>query len=163
MDENHRHRVVVGVSRSAASQAALLWAADEARLRKADLHVVRVWDPARHAAPYAAPGSIPTGEEDREAAREGLAATIRAAFGPEMPAGVTVELAEGMPERVLVDRSAAADLLVLGPPHPPWMVGRAAGPVVRACLEHARCAVVVVTAADGPPVPTGRPLAVSAV
>jgi nucleotide-binding universal stress UspA family protein len=157
MRDTRRQRVLVGVSRSAGSRAALRWAAEEARLRHATMHVVRVWDPARHAAPYAAPGSTPTGEEERDAARDGLAAALRATFGHDRPADVVVELAEGVPERALIDRSADADLLVLGQSQPPWMAGRSAGPVVRACLEHARCAVVVVSAAD--PVPAGRPLA----
>jgi nucleotide-binding universal stress UspA family protein len=156
--ESRQRRVVVGVGRSDASLTALRWAAGEARLRKATLHVVRAWDPTRHAAPYAAVGSMPTAEEELAAARAGLAAAMRAAFGPETPVNVTVELAEGVPERVLVDRSAGADLLVLGGSTPPWVAGPSAGPVVRACLDLARCPVVVVSAADCPPVMACEPL-----
>ena len=72
---------------------------------------------------------------------------------------MVVELAEGVPERVIVDRSARADLVVLGLSDPAWLVMPSAGPVVRACLEHAACAVVVVGAADRAPVPGDRPLA----
>jgi nucleotide-binding universal stress UspA family protein len=67
---------------------------------------------------------------------------MRAEFGPVTPDGVTMELAEGVPEPVLVDRSAAADLLVLGVSTPTWLAGRSVGPVVRACLARARCPVV---------------------
>ena len=84
-------------------------------------------------------------------------------FGDPAPAGVVVELAEGVPERVIVDRSARADLVVLGLSDPAWLVMPSAGPVVRACLEHAACAVVVVGAADRAPVPGDRPLADAAV
>jgi nucleotide-binding universal stress UspA family protein len=162
MTRNRQH-IVVGVSGSLASGAALSWAAEEARLRKARLHVVRVWDPARHAAPYAAAGATPTSEEKQTAARDDLAAVMRAEFGPASPDGVTAELAEGMPERVLVDRSADADLLVLGVTAPAWLAGRSAGPVVRACLARAQCPVVIISDADGAPMSTGRAPADAAV
>jgi nucleotide-binding universal stress UspA family protein len=156
MTNDRQQLIVVGVNGSPASGAALGWAAEEARLRGARLHVVRVWDPARHAAPYAAIGATPTGEEERAAARDGLAAAMRAEFGPVAPGGVTAELAEGVAERVLVDRSAVADLLVLGVTNPAWLAGRFAGPVVRACLARARCPVVIIGDANGAPVPAGR-------
>ena len=159
MTQNCVQRIVVGVSRSAASRAALHWAAEEARLRKAQLQVVRAWDPARYAAPYAAAyGRTPTGQEEESAARDGLAALMHAAFGQDTPAGVHAELAEGAPERVLVDRSVGADLLVLGLSDPARTGHRFAGPVVRTCLERARCAVVVVSAADCLPASGGRSL-----
>jgi len=157
MSNDRRQLIVVGVSGSPASGAALSWAAEEARLRGARLHVVRMWDPARHAAPYAAVGATPTGEEELASARDGLAAAMRAEFGPVAPNGVTAELAEGVPERVLADRSVGANLLVLGVTSPAWLAGRSAGPVVRACLARARCPVVVIGDADGVPMPAGHP------
>jgi nucleotide-binding universal stress UspA family protein len=162
MTRNRQH-IVVGVSGSLPSGAALSWAAEEARLRKARLHVVRVWDPAPHAAPYAAVGATPTSEEKQTAARDGLAAVMRTEFGPASPDSVTAELAEGVPERVLVDRSADADLLVLGVTAPAWLAGRSAGPVVRACLARARCPVVIIGDANGAPMSTGRAPADAAV
>jgi len=151
MTRNRQQHIVVGVSGSRASGAALSWAAEEARLRKASLHVVWAWDPARHAAPYAAVAAVPVGEQQRTAARSRLTAAIRAEFGPATPDDVTAELAEGVPERVLVDRSANADLLVLGVTAPAWLAGRSAGAVVRACLAGARCPVVAIGAADTEP------------
>jgi nucleotide-binding universal stress UspA family protein len=157
MSNDRQQLIVVGVSGSPASGAALSWAAEEARLRGARLHVVRVWDPARHAAPYAAVGATPTGEEELASARDGLAAVMRAEFGPVTPERVTAELAEGVPERVLVDRSAGASLLVLGVTSPAWLAGRSTGPVVRACLARAQCPVVVIGDAGGVPMPAGQP------
>src|SRR5215472_7418668 len=156
MSNARQQVIVVGVSGSPTSGAALSWA-EEARLRGARLHVVRAWDPARHAAPYAAVGATPTGEEELASARDGLAAAMRAEFGPVAPNGVTAELAEGVPERVLADRSVGANLLVLGVTSPAWLAGRSAGPVVRACLARARCPVVVIGDADGVPMPAGHP------
>ncbi len=150
MDKDHQQRIVVGISGSPASGCALRWAAEEARLRRARLHVVRVWDPARHAAPYACAGALPTCDEERTTACNGLAAALRSEFGPARPDGVTAELAEGVPERVLIDRSAGADLLVLGLTGPARLAGRSPGPVVRTCVARARCPVVVIGAAEGP-------------
>jgi nucleotide-binding universal stress UspA family protein len=144
MTNDRQQLIVVGVSGSLASRAALSWAAAEARLRRARLHVVRVWDPVRHAAPYAAVDATPTCEEKQAEARHGLAAALRVEFGPAMPDDVTSELAEGVPERVLVNRSGVADLLVLGVTDSAWLDGRSTGPVVRACLARARCPVVVI-------------------
>jgi nucleotide-binding universal stress UspA family protein len=144
MDEKGRQRIVVGVRGSAAGRAALKWAAREARLRKASLLVVRAWDPARHAAPYAPRDATPTCDETLAAAREDLAEVVLEAFGLDVPAQVATELAEGVAERVLVGRSATADLLVLGTSslsgHEEWVTG----PVIRACLTYSRCPVVVI-------------------
>jgi nucleotide-binding universal stress UspA family protein len=142
--------MVVGVSGSWASQAALGWAVGEARLRSAALHVVHVWDPAGHPAPYAT-AARRTAEQERQSACDRLAAAMRAEFGLVTPDGITVELAEGLPERVLVELSAGIDLLVLGSATVAVPVGRSAGPVVRACLMHARCPLMIITTTVGPP------------
>jgi len=162
MRKDRQQNIVVGVSGSPASRAALSWAADEARSRRASLRVVRVWDPARHAASYARVGALPTRDEERATACGGLAAAVQAEFGAVAPGNVIVELAEGVPERVLVDRSAGADLLVLGVTTPAWSSGRSPGPVVRACLARSRCPVAVI-ATGQPSQPTVRMLAESAV
>jgi nucleotide-binding universal stress UspA family protein len=99
-------RIVVGVSGSAASQAALRWAAAEADMRHAALHVVHVWDPVRRRAPYAPSSAGPAEEQDGQAAEDRLAAVTRAVFGPALAGRVTAELAQGRPERVLVEHSA---------------------------------------------------------
>jgi len=52
-------------------------------------------------------------------------------------------------ERVLVDLSAGADLLVLGSASG-LTDGRSIGPVIRGCLSRAHCPVVVV-GPEGPP------------
>ncbi len=159
MKENGQQRILAGFSGSQASLTALRWAIDEARLRRADLQVVRVWDPARHAAPYAAAGQRPACDEQETAVRAGLAAAMQAAFGPAVPDGVSTEVAEGRPERVLVARSAAADLLVIGEAMAPRQAGQPAGPVVRAYLAHASCPVVIVGSAAGRPASARRELA----
>ena len=134
--------VVVGVSGSSASAAALRWAADEARRRDAALRVVHSWDAGVHA-PYAAADARPTPAQQLAAASEDPADVLRVAFGPELPAEVSAELVRGAAERVLISQSAEADLLVLGSPAPPAPAGRPVGSVIRACLHRAHCPVVV--------------------
>ena len=65
MNESGQSRVVVGVSGSLASKAALQWAAAEAALRGATLHVVRAWEPARRTAPYAVAGTLKFSNDHR--------------------------------------------------------------------------------------------------
>jgi nucleotide-binding universal stress UspA family protein len=160
--EPAQQRIVVGVKRSAASLAALRWAAAEARLRHATLHVVYAWEPVARRASYAILGDSPVGGQERLRAKDNLAAIMYAAFGTEVPAGMTAELTEGMAERVLADRSQDAGLLVLGAAADAGMTGRPAGPVIRACMRSARCPLVIITAAAGaqPPV-LSTPVAVS--
>jgi nucleotide-binding universal stress UspA family protein len=140
--------IVVGVSGSHASGAALQWAADEARRRNARLRIVRSWEPP-HRAPYAMTAEQPTPAQQRNVASQDLAATMNAAFGTTLPAGVETELAEGSAERTLVEQSLNADLLVLGAVTQPALLDSPIGPVVRTCLSHAHCPVVVVNADAG--------------
>ncbi len=139
--------VVVGVNGSRASAAALRWAADEADRRHAWLRVVRGWSP-QFDAPYAPADIRPAPELQRQAAGEALSALLRGAFGARLPQRVTAELTEGVAERLLVEESADADLLVLGSAAVPCSRARSVGPVVRACLSRAHCPVVVVSPAE---------------
>jgi nucleotide-binding universal stress UspA family protein len=140
--------IVVGVSGSSASGAALRWAADEADRRHGQLRVVLIWSRERRALYAPAVGSLGPGTYQQRA-RQVLAAAIRAVLGPVQQANVIAEVVEGAAERVLVDLSAGADLLVLGSASG-FVPERSIGPVVRTCLSHAHCPVVVV-GPEGPP------------
>jgi menaquinone-dependent protoporphyrinogen oxidase len=144
MNGNRQQCVLVGVDGSAASLAALRWAADEFRQRRRSLRIVGVWDPATHLASYADVGCSATGVEREIIVRDAFSAAVRAVFGPQLPDGVTAELTEGAPERVLLARSADVGLLVLGATSRPQPARWFAGPVIRACLAHASCPVVVI-------------------
>jgi menaquinone-dependent protoporphyrinogen oxidase len=158
MKGNRQQRVLVGVDGSAASLAALRWAADEARLRRSSLRIVGAWDPATHAASYADVVGPATSVEREITARDAFSAAIRVVFGPQLPDRVTAELAEGAPERILLARSGDAGLLVLGATSRPWPDGWFAGPVIRACLAHASCPVVVIRSDAGTSGPASQDL-----
>ena len=161
MSEPAPQRIVVGVHRSAASVAALRWAAGEARLRHAALYVVHAWERAVCRASYAILGDSGASGQERLRAESVLAGVLRAVYGGEVPPGVTAELAEGMAERVLAQRSRGAGLLVLGAAGAS-LAERPAGPVIRACMRSARCPLVINTAAaDAPPPVVSAPVAVS--
>jgi nucleotide-binding universal stress UspA family protein len=144
---------VVGVDGSTASLAALRWAVREAGLRDAALHVVRAWeDAAKQVAPYASHTCPPGSAEDYLDTAARLKAAVADVLGPAPVVTATVQVAEGLAARVLLDHAAGAEMLVLG-----TATGRAPdgiGPVARACLRHAPCPVVVVSVAmTGMPVP----------
>ncbi|HEU5390229.1 MAG TPA: universal stress protein [Streptosporangiaceae bacterium] len=152
-------RIVVGVDGSPASVTALAWAAREAQLRRAQLHAVCAWEDAEQCcAPYAAHSGLPGRDESMAAATSTLAISVRAVFGPAPPCCVRAEVAEGRPERVLLDRVVGTELLVLGAAR---LAGDfpAVGPVHRACLRAASCPVVFVgpdAAGQAEPPPTWR-------
>jgi nucleotide-binding universal stress UspA family protein len=145
-------RIVVGVDGSSASAAALRWAVREAGLRETALHVVRAWeDAAKRVAPYASHAYPLEHGEDLLDARQRLEAEVTAAIGCTSLAALTVEIAEGLAARVLLDHADGAEMLVLGSAR---CAPDGIGPVARACLRHAPGPVVVVSVAmSGVPVP----------
>ncbi len=127
-------RVVVGVDMSGHSRAALRIAAEEARLRDAQLDVVHAvyWDP--------------TGTALLRAAFDQLVEWGHRLVAAELTAtGVTgnpVVLPGHAPD-VLVQHSADADLLVLGPSGHSAVAGFALGSVSDHCVRHAECPVMI--------------------
>jgi nucleotide-binding universal stress UspA family protein len=118
------------------------------------VHVVHVRDqrlPTPHYAPQPRAGEP---GQAGPAAGETLQAVVDEALGTEPSAGVQVELADGLPARVLINRSVGAEMLVLGstsygqqstgPATPPVQRRTTLGPVARDCLHAAPCPVVVV-------------------
>jgi len=134
--DRHTPRIVAGVHGTAASDAALDWAMREARLRRAQLHLVLARDITACAwAPYAPPDA--PGAVRADAAWLAGAAARASRLLP--PGRVITELADGLPARILADRAAGAVLLVLGAAPSGFL-----GPVARACLRQAPCPVVIV-------------------
>ena len=139
VDDQRKPTILVGVSGSAASAAALRWAEDEAERRHGELKIVLTWQPERRA-PYARQPTRADGSAGPARARKELADAVRAVLGQNPMHDTTTVVVEGRAERELVAESADADLLVLGSGS-----GISIGPVVRTCLSHAHCPVVVVS------------------
>jgi nucleotide-binding universal stress UspA family protein len=142
ISEAARIRIAVGVSGSPASILALRWAAAQADRLHAALKVVRVLtvEPRAYYAPAINPGEF---DRRHERAVADLAATVNAVAGYLPSDAVTMTVVQGPPERALAEQSTGADLLVLGSA-PGHSDDRPIGPVVRACLSHAQCPLVVV-------------------
>ena len=141
------NELVVGVDGSAESVAALRWACREASLRGAEVHAVHVREEHCHSlASYAVPplstaDDVPVDIDD-------FVRSVRA--GQASGVEVHVEEVDGLAARVLLDRCAGADMLVLGTSSDVPGALRSAGPVIRACLRRAPCPVVVISAAQDP-------------
>lgn len=143
LDGQRKPTILVGVSGSPASVAALRWAEDEAERRHGELKILLIWQPESRAS-YARPPVRDDSHPGPERASKQVADTVRAVLGPTPLHDTATVVVEGRAERELIAESAAADLLVLGSGS-----GISIGPVVRTCLRYAHCPVVVVSPSDG--------------
>jgi nucleotide-binding universal stress UspA family protein len=145
--------IVVGVDGSDASNRALRWAAEEAKLRGAPLVAVHAWtfvpaqpigDPGMLAVPA---GDLPGQLESERDAAEGVLDTAAGEALSTAP-GIEVErkLIEGDAAETLVAESASADLVVVGSHGRSGLRAALLGSVSRHVVDHATCPVVVVKA-----------------
>jgi nucleotide-binding universal stress UspA family protein len=136
-------RVVVGVSGSRASLAALATAVREAQLRDAVLHVVSVDEPRPPRAPYAPPSDAqPAPSTEVDVVRDNA---VKLTPG----VAVTYERLQGPAPRMLQLAAQGAELLVIGRSDYGDVLGRTnradlIGPTARSCVAHAECPVLVV-------------------
>jgi|SRR5215472_4360221 len=136
-------RVVVGIDGSAGSRRALRWAAEEARRRDATLLVVLAWEPA-YLATYSSASAHADHADQERAAQLLLAETLRSVFGADIPDHMLGKVSKGVAERILVEESREADLLVLGSTSASERGSPAVGPVIRGCLHQACCPVMII-------------------
>jgi nucleotide-binding universal stress UspA family protein len=147
--------VVVGVDGSAASLAALRWAAAATAPTGAPVRAVTVWAPAPAIA--AGPtvggaaamttGALVPGWPDAEMQRTDAEQRLREAVA-DLPGGPQVQLrvVPGDAADVLLEESRGASLLVLGNGRRGALAGALAGSVALRCAHHAECPVVLVPA-----------------
>jgi nucleotide-binding universal stress UspA family protein len=143
------YTIVVGVSATSKSPAALLWAVEQARLRQGRVVAVRAWRPPVPTS--ASRGTPPVVSVDvaaaEAAAREDFASDVAQSLGARHD--VEVRLVRGGRRKTLVDESLGADLLVIDAPGAGTM---ATSPLsVQRLVRQAGCPVVVM-----PPPPRGH-------
>jgi len=144
-------RIVVGTDGSRSACSAVVWAAREAVLRGAELHIVHAWTPglAAYPSPWYTPSDV--GIEASVEASQTIAGRIcdgaREQAAKAAP-GVNArcEAIEGGTTQVLLDQSADADLLVVGARGHGGFIGLVLGSVSDQCTRHAHIPVVVVPA-----------------
>ncbi|HET6352692.1 universal stress protein [Streptomyces sp.] len=139
----HR-RIVLGVDEPPKGSAAVRFAFREAERRGAALHAIRAWRcPAYEVADHPLVASDAARFHESQAA-EILEGALREAVADHP----TVELhranAEGSARMVLMNASAAADLLVVGAQRRHGHFGLQLGRVAHAVLHHSVCPVAVV-------------------
>jgi nucleotide-binding universal stress UspA family protein len=136
--------VVVGIDGSAEAEAALLFAAEEARLRSLPLRIVCAWEAS--APTYVGEAFAPTADGLVEAQRH-ADEVLRTALERLAVEG-TVETdalsIEGHPDAVLVEQARDAALLVVGSRGRGTAASLLLGSVSQRLAQHAPCPLVIV-------------------
>lgn len=147
-------RIVVGVDGSEGSRQALLWAAEEARLRGASLEVIHTYE--HHLSWQGYGGDESMSAEAFEAMREGIEAAAREAAehaqalvdrmveGLDGPEATGLAIESSRPAQTLVEHSRDADLLVVGSRGRGGFKSLMLGSVSHQCAQHAECPVVII-------------------
>lgn len=142
-------RVVIGLSGSPGSLAALHRAVAEARSRSAGLVAVLAWQPPPEGREYRRAPLPPRPPFDWEQeARQRLRIALEEAFGADAPPGMPdfrAGTGRGPAGHVLVKAAARSeDLLVVGTGSRGVLPRALRGSVARYCVAHAACPVLVV-------------------
>lgn len=136
-------RVVVGVDGSEGSDNALRWAAAHAARRGATLEVVKAWTSPLVGLPDSMLFDIDLVKAAEDTGQAELDAQVARVLG-EVGDDVTTLLTEGPASVALVERAAAADLVVVGPRGLGPLTSRLLGSVTYKLLHHSPCPVAVV-------------------
>ena len=140
--------IVVGVDNSEGAKAALRFALEEAKLRRARLRAVHAWHFASIGAPVIDAGSQPMFGVEHADLQRSVEASLEATLREAIPdrGGVDVErrIVEGTAAAVLVEESRGADLLVVGSRGLGGFRGLLLGAVGQQVAHHAACPVVIV-------------------
>jgi nucleotide-binding universal stress UspA family protein len=134
--------IVVGVDGSEGSLRALRAAFEEARLRKAPLRVVVVWQLTWSEIAVETPETLKQAEDQAERVLDAALASV--ADGAGSAVEVSGELVNGHAATALVEAARDATLLVVGTRGTGGVAGALVGSVAHAAIHHARCPVLVV-------------------
>lgn len=137
-------RVLLGAGEQATCGQAVRFAFSEAEARGCVLDAVRAWRcPAHESADHPALAEEPARRHERRASAQ-LDELLREAMAEHPGVRVCSTTVEGPARRILVHRSAAADLVVIGARRRHGHFGLQLGRVGHTLLHHAYCPVVVV-------------------
>jgi nucleotide-binding universal stress UspA family protein len=144
--------IVVGIDGSAPSAAALLWAAEQALATNRRLRLVHTWQLSAAAAAALTSGAGDYIEAATADARARATRWVLDVLGGTA-AGVrwTLEVHEGAPGPVLVDRSREARMLVVGTREHTGLRRALSGSVSHYALAHAEVPVIAVPASPSDP------------
>ena len=147
MTDHTSPEVVVGVDGSPAAARALLWAAQEARLRGVPLRVIHAWQlPLADAAGQSGTELVTT--IVFEEARKVLDLAVASIDAAHLPEPVHGTLVRAPAAKALLDATGEEDLLVVGARSHGGLAGIVLGSVSDQVVRHSHCPVVVVPAKD---------------
>jgi nucleotide-binding universal stress UspA family protein len=156
-DEVGRQEIVVGLDGGVSSAEALRWAAEHSTATGLPLRVVHVWQLSALGAAAVSAGAgdlLQAGTEDARARATRF--VLDALGGDSAKVRWSLEIVEGAPGLILVDRSATARLLVIGTREHTGLRRMVAGSVSHYCLSHAAVPVVAVPPPRGAAASTGH-------
>lgn len=136
-------RIVVGLDGSEHAERALRRAADEARARGHELHVVTVFPPPEVVGVPGARFPVERIEVAEERARSHQDTWLQALSDTD-GVEITRDVRMGKPSEELLQASKGADLLVVGSRGRGGFAGLLLGSVSQQCVTHASCPVVVI-------------------
>ncbi|CAL9661461.1 Universal stress protein [Streptomyces sp. enrichment culture] len=136
-------RILLGAGDAPESGDAAEFAFREAECRRSILDAVRAWRCPAHEPAGSATGEEPARHHERQA-RTGLDDVLRAAVAAHPGVRVRPATVEGPAHKVLVLRSAAADLVVVGARRTQGRFGLQLGRVAHTLLHHSYSPVAVV-------------------
>lgn len=142
--EGTHNRIVLGAGESTTGGEAVRFAFREAEARRCTLEAVRAWrSPAYQLVGRPRPAPEPArGHEERASAH--LDALLKEAAADHPGVRLRLSTVEGSARRVLLHRSAAADLMVVGARRRSGHFGLDLGRVGHTLLHHADCPVAIV-------------------
>ncbi|MFI1702505.1 universal stress protein [Streptomyces bobili] len=137
-------RILLGAGDSATDGEAVRFAFREAEARGCTLDVVRAWRcPAHDTADHPLLAGEPAHYHEEQASAA-LDAVLHDPMADHPGVRVRRHTVEGPARKVLLDRSAAADLLVIGAQRRHGTFGLQLGRVAHTLLHHAECPVAIV-------------------
>lgn len=137
-------KIVVGVDGSDGSIEALRWAARQAELTGATLHVVTAWAFPEHRTPFGVVFDIAESADPTARARRKLDGLIADVLGSHENVTLRAEVIPGNEAEVLIHAARDADLLVVGSRGRGGFAGLLLGSVSVHCVRYAHCPVVVI-------------------
>ncbi|MFH8393836.1 universal stress protein [Streptomyces sp. NPDC018036] len=137
-------RILLGAGEPATGAEAVRFAFNEAEARGCALDVVRAWRRPRHESPDGPALADEPAHRYEGQASEGVDALLRDAVADHRGVQVRRVTVEGPAHSVLVRRSAAADLVIVGARRRHGHLGLQLGRVSHTLLHHADCPVAVV-------------------
>lgn len=139
-------KIVVGIDGSQQSRDALVWALEEARLRKAEVLAVHAWEPpVTTPVPGPAPGFdlVAILPQIQEAGERLVKAVVTDVVGEDSDVAVEPVALEGPPAEVLVDSAGDAEMLVVGSRGRGGFAALLLGSVSQQVAQHAPCPVLI--------------------